>query len=521
MSANNLSAGFASGLNAGSAFAARKNDGERRSRLDALALEDRDRQITRQDRSDSYFREDRERRHASEDIAAQNNEMDRAEARIFREEQQARQDRLDAEAREDRDRRIREEDAMLPVQRQIQRLQLKNEGLAHLDAQNNRRLAKQQENIMESAGLINEAQAFFEGGDYQSAAASYRKLGKYGYDVQKMSDGGATTVRNAVEGLLSGEVSINDPKVMEATKLILSPALAQSGRDMNKFEVHGLIPIEDNSGDFMVAIRDKKTNEIKPVTLFASSEDADVPTRVSAEDLQVAASKYIDLSTSAMQTQLRAAGARMGMDVGSVDQATGLEAVKLQAQIKKLNAETAAVDGAGRTVKSAEERFVESYAEFPGMEAVAKLIVDEPNFDPEQAIETVSGVRMIMESKEYDRLPPIEALQVYRSNQEIERKIIGHVEEIMSTEEGLDLFEVEKLVRSHHENPNPNAYERRLKRLKDTRDRKAARAKTRKEVENENRIDMRGGEDDSASLSDRFGSSTSVLDEVAATARGY
>lgn len=276
--------GFLPGVQAGQSIANHYDEEADEDREEALALE--------------TYHQNKKRN----DLLFSQSQGDRKLAMQDRIRQLARQENLDAQASKQleienarAERNLQLSELSSASQRRVHNAQADNNISQQQVAELEMSQLKQADVARKAVGMSQQANALLEQGNYQQGLDLYRQISnEHDLGLADIIDGKYSTMEaeEAIQGLLSGEKGSDDPDAQRLIKTLLTPSLKASGRDMSMLEPAGLR--ESRPGFYAIAMKNKKTGEIVPATdLKGTNQAGDPITEVSREELIEGATSWL------------------------------------------------------------------------------------------------------------------------------------------------------------------------------------------------------------------------------------
>lgn len=296
---------------------------------------------------------------------------------------QAQEDRTDRRADQATERAYQAEQRA--YQKELQPLQIKAERARISNQYSQSQLndiqlaeAKQTQQANAAAAIYRESIAQLETGDTAGAYKTAQQLNDYGFDVDSLTDDTVNRATDITSKLVAGELDLDSDDAKWLAQQVLTPSLVQSGRDPERYKIDTIRP--STAGRFSVGMKDTKTGKTVPATLGQSSEQSDVLSEISIDDLVAASSQYISTAktiagmnpekATALSNRLNSVGARLG--------ARSTEK-PLSAANRRENrlAQEARDEQARQPVND----FIDSYSQSPDKQAIALLLSNSEGFD--------------------------------------------------------------------------------------------------------------------------------------------
>ena len=377
------------------------------------------------------------------------------------------QARVDAETQRERSKyEFEQKQLLFPLEQRLAKMRLSGQYTENQIADANLKLLKQQEKTEKASGLVRQAMALSDAGDLEGAIKAYEQLGsEYKMDVEGMAKNGGKREAEVMTKIVAGELAIDSDEGRWLAKEVLTPTMVMSGRDTDRYEVAGLR--ESRPGKYAVELRDNETGEFVPATFAMTSDDTDLITEVSQDDLMTAvqtriqlASHVQELTKQQLNRKLKGEAARLGIETK--------DKKPLSVAQQKWDDELANRD---------KNEFLATYEDKPELKAIAAKVIEREGYDPKSTASTVEQIdRMALKSGIHVQA----AAEQYYNDQELQQIQVKEVANMTKRYPMMDEKAALKVVEMIAK--DGKSEQEALKRVLDPILRKKARAMTKDEV---------------------------------------
>ena len=277
--------------------------------------------------------------------------------------------------------------------------------------------AKQEEQSRAAQQALVKAGALLESGDPGAAMKAAHELEKYGYDVPSLAEDGGQQIMDTMTKVLDGKMAIDSDEVQEMAKTIFKPTLVQSGRS-EKYDIDGVRKINKDGKMMLVPyLRNKETGEVVPATQGMSGDPKDPVAAITPESMVQIVSNHVGLARDmkVLKAQLlpgaeehqtvKAARIRAETDANRLEFDKQKHAERDKKTLPEAEADRERID-----------RFVNSYEDYPDKKALASVMSNDPNFDPDNAAVTID--QLVSEANDQG-ISPQAAYQKYQKKLEL------------------------------------------------------------------------------------------------------